>query len=152
MKDIAYEQMNEPTVPTASSTLSTETFTQKDIEEIKPKNVYEILNNAQSVNISQMGRKHPYTISFRGSSSGVGSSAFGIILDGALLSDNSAMRILEVLPPETIQSLQIVRDSTALSLAPIQSFANPNGSTLQGFNCNKNKTTYTKRRRNEIII
>ncbi|WP_044417721.1 TonB-dependent receptor plug domain-containing protein [Halarcobacter anaerophilus] len=133
MQDIAYEQMNEPTVPTASSTLSTETFTQKDIEEIKPKNVYEILNNAQSVNISQMGRKHPYTISFRGSSSGVGSSAFGIILDGALLSDNSAMRILEVLPPETIQSLQIVRDSTALSLAPIQSFANPNGSTLQGF-------------------
>lgn len=133
MEEISYEQMNNPYVPTASSTLSTQTFTKKDIEEIKPTTVYDILNKAQSVNISFMGRKHPFTISFRGSSNSVGSSSFGIILDGALLSDNSAMRILEVLPPSMIESLEIVRDSTALSLAPLQAFGNPNGSPLQGF-------------------
>ncbi|RXJ69713.1 hypothetical protein CRV08_03135 [Halarcobacter ebronensis] len=131
--EIKYEQLNDPQAPTASSTLSTETFTKGDIEKIKPKNVYEILNSAQSVNILYMGRKHPYTITFRGSSTGVGASSFGIILDGALLSDNTAMRILEVLPPEIIESLQIVRDSSALSLAPMQAFGNPNGSPLQGY-------------------
>lgn len=116
MDDISYEQMNNPNEPTASSSLSTEIFTQKEIEKIKPANIYDILSKAQSVNVLFMGRKHPYTISFRGSSNGVGSSAFGVILDGALLSDNSAMRILEALPTDIIESLQIVRDSSSLSL------------------------------------
>ena len=131
--DIKDDQMTNPYSATASAALSLETFNEDDIEKIKPDNVYDILKNAQSINISFMGRKHPFTISFRGSSSGVGASSFGIILDGALLSDNSAMRILEVLPTEMIESLQVVRDSTALSLAPMQGFGSPNGSTLEGF-------------------
>ncbi len=133
LEQIKEDQMNNPHSATASSVLSTETFTQEDIEKIKPSNVYDILKTAQSINISYMGRKKAFTISFRGSSSGVGASSFGIIFDGALLSDNTAMRILEVLPPEMIESLEIVRDSTALSLAPMQGFGSPNGSTLEGF-------------------
>lgn len=132
-KEIQYEQLNDPQAATVSSSLSTETFTSEDIKKIKPASVYDILSQAEGVNVLFMGRKSSYTLSFRGSSIGVGSSSFGIILDGALLSDNSGKRILETLPPEIIESIEIVRDSSALSLAPLQAFGNANGSSLQGY-------------------
>ena len=143
MQDIQNEQINNPLAATVSSSLSTETFTKEDIENLKPASVFDILSKAQSVNVLFMGRKQAYTISFRGSSIGVGSSSFGIILDGALLSDNSGRRILETLPPEIIESLEIVRDSGALTLAPMQAFGNPNGSTLQGYIVIKTKRPNT---------
>ena len=133
MDDIQNEQINNPQAATVSSSLSKEIFTKKDIKKLKPASVYDILSQAKGVNVLFMGRKSSYTLSFRGSSVGVGNSSFGIILDGALLSNNSGRRILETLPPEIIESLEIVRDSSALSLAPMQSFNNPNGSTLQGY-------------------
>lgn len=127
------QQFYENNIPPVSSALSSERIEKNDIEAIKPKNIFELLDRAKGVNISFIGRKHPYTISFRGSSSAIANTSFGVILDGALLSDNSSMRILEALPVDIIESIDIIRDSAALSLSPLQGFGTPNGSPNEGF-------------------
>lgn len=94
-----------------SARFGTELFTQEDIEDLKPSDVYDLLDKAIGINLSYQGRKHPFFIDQRGGGS------FTYIIDGAVLPP-SVDRILYKFPLSAIEQLQIVRGSTALTLGP----------------------------------
>jgi iron complex outermembrane receptor protein len=89
----------------------TEVITKKDIEAQNPKDFFDLLNKAVGLDVTYQGRKHPYFINMRGGGS------ITYILDGAILTGTSD-RILTKLPMAAIEEIQIVRTSTAITLAP----------------------------------
>lgn len=89
----------------------TEVFTEEDIRELKPSDVYDLLDKAVGMNLSYQGRRRPFTIDQRGGGS------FTYIVDGAVLPP-SVDRILYKFPVSAIEQLQIVRGSTSLTLGP----------------------------------
>jgi hypothetical protein len=89
----------------------TEVFTEKDIQELKPSDVYDLLDKAVGIDLTYQGRRSPFGIRMRGGGS------FTYIVDGAVLPP-SVNRILYKLPLTAIEQLQIVRGSTSLTLGP----------------------------------
>jgi hypothetical protein len=89
----------------------TEVFTEKDIQELKPSDVYDLLDKAVGMDLTYQGRRSPFGIRMRGGGS------FTYIVDGAVLPP-SVNRILYKLPLTAIEQLQIVRGSTSLALGP----------------------------------
>lgn len=94
-----------------SAQFGTEVITQKEIEAYKPKDVFDLLNKATGLDLTYQGRKSPFFINMRGGGS------ITYIVDGAILPSTSN-RILQKIPMIAIEEIQIVRSSTALSLAP----------------------------------
>ncbi len=124
---------NEAFSAPASSKLTTDTLTQEDLEIANPKNVLEALNLAIGSNVQFQGRKNSAIITFRGSSNIYSAAAFGVILDGALLAPMSSLRMMESLSMEIIESIEVIRDASALTLGPIAGFGTPNGSPTLGY-------------------
>lgn len=89
----------------------TEVFTEEDIEELKPSDVYDLLDKAVGMDLTYQGRRSPFFIRQRGGGS------FTYIVDGAVLPP-SVNRILYKFPLSAIEQLQIVRGSTSLTLGP----------------------------------
>jgi len=94
-----------------SGRVGTQVITQREIEAYEPKDFFDLLDKAIGVDMTYHGRKHPYFINIRGG----GNVTY--ILDGAIL-PSTADRILQKLPMNAIEEIQVVRGSTALSLAP----------------------------------
>lgn len=88
-----------------------EVFTEEDIQELKPSDVYDLLDKAVGINLTYQGRRGPFSIDQRGGGS------FTYIIDGAVLPP-SVSRILYKIPLSAIEQLQIVRGSTSLTLGP----------------------------------
>ncbi|BBB89793.1 MAG TPA: TonB-dependent receptor [Methylomusa anaerophila] len=110
------------------SSTAVETFTRKDIEDIRPRDVYDLLETAQGISIQRQGARVHNFVQGRGG----GNSNIGIIVDGVYMSATEAQRILGDLPVELIESVTVVRDSTVLTVGPLAapgSFVAPN----QGF-------------------
>jgi hypothetical protein len=63
--------------------------------------------------VSFQGRQHMDFASMRGGS-------FQVILDGVYMSQTD--RLLATLPVQLVESMTIVRDSTALSIGPLAAF------------------------------
>ena len=116
-----------------SSKLTTDTLTQEEIAITNPKNVFEAINQTAAANVQFQGRKNSAIITFRGSTALYSGSGFGVILDGALLSPMSSLRILESLSIDIIDSIEVIRDATALTLGPIANFGTPNGAPNLGY-------------------
>jgi len=91
--------------------VGTQVLTQKEIEAYEPKDFFDLLDKAIGVDMTYHGRKHPYFINIRGG----GNVTY--ILDGAIL-PSTADRILQKIPMAAIEEIQVIRGSTALSLAP----------------------------------
>jgi hypothetical protein len=89
----------------------TEVFSEKDIQELKPSDVYDLLDKAVGMDLTYQGRRSPFFIRQRGGGS------FTYVIDGAELPP-SVNRILYKLPLSAIEQLQIVRGSTSLTLGP----------------------------------
>lgn len=89
----------------------TEVITKEDIAAQNPKDFFDLLNKAVGLDVTYQGRKHPYFINMRGGGN------ITYILDGAILTGTSD-RILTKLPMAAIEEIQIVRTSTAITLAP----------------------------------
>jgi hypothetical protein len=116
-----------------SSKLTIDKLTQEEIAIANPKNIFEAINQTVAANVQFQGRKNSSIITFRGSTALYSGSGFGVILDGALLSPMSSLRILESLSIDIIDSIEVIRDATALTLGPIANFGTPNGAPNLGY-------------------
>lgn len=94
-----------------SAQFGTEVLTQEDIQAHRPKDIFDLLNKATGLDLTTHGRKSPFFINMRGGGS------ITYIIDGAILPSTSN-RILQKIPMIAIEEVQIIRSSTALSLAP----------------------------------
>lgn len=105
-------------------------FTAKDIEALHPASLLDVLQQVPGVAVSFQGRQHMDFGSMRGGS-------FQVILDGVYMSQTD--RLLATLPPQLVESMTIVRDSTALSIGPLAALSGQtmggvsNGIANQGF-------------------
>ncbi|MDD5051343.1 MAG: TonB-dependent receptor plug domain-containing protein [Sulfuricurvum sp.] len=89
----------------------TEIFTEKDIQNLAPKDVFDLLDKAVGLDITYQGRKSPFFVNERGGGS------FTYIIDGAILPSTSN-RILQKIPMSAIEQIEIVRGSTSLPIGP----------------------------------
>jgi len=88
-------------------------FTAKDIEALHPKTLLDVLQLVPGMSQTYQGRQHFDFLSMRGGS-------FQVILDGVYVSQID--RVMESLPVQMVESMTIVRDSTALSIGPLVAF------------------------------
>ena len=95
----------------ASAQFGTEVFTEKDIQNLQPQDVNDLIDKAVGISLTYQGRKSPFFIDDRGGGS------FTYIIDGAVLPP-SVNRVLYKIPVSAIEELQIVRGSTTLTLGP----------------------------------
>jgi len=109
--DLDPESLTNPYLMEESAIEGTEVFTSSDIQDLKPRDVNDLLDKAVGLNVTYQGRKSPYSISQRGGGS------FTYIIDGAVLPP-STNRILFRIPLSAIEELQVVRGSTSLTLGP----------------------------------
>lgn len=116
-----------------TSKLTIDKLTEEEIKIANPKNIFEAINQTAGANVQFQGRKNSAIITFRGSSNIYSAAAFGVILDGALLSPMSSLRILESLSVDVVESIEVIRDASALTLGPIAGFGTPNGAPTLGF-------------------
>jgi len=116
-----------------TSKLAIDKLSEEEIKIANPKNIFEAINQTAGANVQFQGRKNSAIITFRGSSNIYSAAAFGVILDGALLSPMSSLRILESLSVDVVESIEVIRDASALTLGPIAGFGTPNGAPTLGF-------------------
>jgi hypothetical protein len=109
--DLDPDSLTNPYRVEASARFGTEVFNREDIQDLKPSDVYDLLDKAIGINLSYQGRKSPFFITQRGGGS------FTYIIDGAILPP-STNRILYKFPVAAIEELQIVRGATTLTLGP----------------------------------
>ena len=95
----------------ASNRFATEVFTQKDIRNLQPKDLNDLIDKAAGIDVTYQGRKSPYFIRQRGG------GKFTYIIDGAVLPP-SVNRILYKFPLASIEEMKIVRGATSLTLGP----------------------------------
>ena len=125
--DLASDSVANPSRVAPSSRPHTQTFTQQDIEALKPSNVYDLLSHATGVLTTYQGRKLSYNLQIRGDSN------YGFILDGAYIPLSTAGRILQMLPIALIEQVDVVRDPSALTLGPLVNFDSASGALNSGF-------------------
>jgi len=121
------EKVDSPYAISESSQLQTEVITQEDIEAIHPQTVWDILEQVPGFDFNYQGRQHQEI-----STSMRGGTAYGVILDGVYLAQLD--RVIAALPVDSIESVTVVRDATALTLGPLASISSSGtGSGNSGF-------------------
>ena len=110
-----------------SSSDHTQTITREEIEQLRPRDVFELLNSATGVISTQGSRKGFSGLMIRGDTN------FRWIIDGAFLQPTMASRILRSLPVMAIEEVKIVRGGSALTLGPMAGSASPGGAPVDGF-------------------
>ncbi|NVN92119.1 MAG: TonB-dependent receptor [Desulfuromonadales bacterium] len=112
-----------------SAKATTEVFTREEIEDIKPRDFYDLFSRAAGTATTYQGRKYMNFLSVRGGDS----NSVGVIIDGFYIPSSQSSRILAQFPMDAIESVQIVRDSTSLSLGPIVDLGTSVSAPNQGF-------------------
>ena len=125
--DLAPQSSQNPFRITESSSSHTQTITREEIEDLRPRDVFELLNNATGVIATQGSRKGFSGLSVRGDSN------FRWIVDGAYLQPNMAGRIMRSIPVMAIEEVTIVRGASALTMGPMTGSASPGGAPVDGF-------------------
>ncbi len=110
-----------------SSNSHSQTITREEIEQLRPTDVFELLNNATGVISTQGSRKGFSGLSIRGDSN------FRWIVDGAYLQPNLAGRIMRNIPVMAIEEVTVVRGASALTMGPMTGSASPGGAPVDGF-------------------
>jgi len=102
-------------------------LTRKNIEEIKPRDVVNLIEHSLGLSIRRQGaRVHTFTYN-RGDS-------VSIVLDGVYLTSTTANRVLGDIPPEAVESIQFLRDSSVITIGPLMRFGSASGGAPnQGF-------------------
>lgn len=125
--DLDPEHPDNPHTVPRSSALAVQTFDREEIRRLGARDVFDLLRNAVGVSVLYQGRKVPYTVRIRGDVN------FAFLIDGVYVPQGSAGRILQTLPLDAIEQVEIVRDATALSLGPLVIFVSPSGAPNDGF-------------------
>jgi len=110
-----------------SSRSSVQILGQEEIAALNPRDVFDLLSHAVGVLPMSQGRKVPMHVQIRGDVN------FAYIIDGAYLERDTGSRLLASLPLSAIERIEVVRDSTALSLGPMINFTSPSGAPNDGF-------------------
>lgn len=113
-------------VPLSAATIS-QVLTASQIQALKPVSVFDLLNNTTGAFSTSSGKKGFSGARIRGDSNLVW------IVDGAYLPSQVAGRILQALPVNAIEQMEVIRGSSSLTLAPMVGFSNPSGSPTDGF-------------------
>lgn len=123
-KEPAYSRLSIP----ESSKAGTEVITHEQIERMHPHSVLDILQRAMGISYTYQGVKVRETLQDRGGDN------LGLIIDGSyIVYSQQARGMLSNLPVSMIDSIAIVRDSTILTMGPIEAFKSPTGAPNQGF-------------------
>ena len=110
-----------------SSNNHVQVITREEIEELRPANAFELLNNATGVLATEGSRKGFSNLNIRGDSN------FIWIIDGAYLQSNMAGRLMKNIPVMAIEEVQVVRGGTALTMGPMTGTVSPGGAPVDGF-------------------
>lgn len=110
-EDLNPQSIVNPHKVESSAQAGVEIFTQEDIKDLAPKDMFDLLSHATGVDVTYQGRKSPYFVNVRGGGS------LTYIIDGAILPSTSN-KILQKLPMNAIEEIQIVRGSSSLTLGP----------------------------------
>jgi iron complex outermembrane receptor protein len=105
----------------------TQTITREQIQQFRPRDVFQLLDNATGVIATQGSRKGFSGLTIRGDSN------FRYIVDGAYLQPNMASRMMASLPVMAIEEVKIVRGGSALTMGPMSGSASPGGAPVDGF-------------------
>ena len=122
-KEPAYSRLAVP----QSGEAGTQTITRKDIEAMHPKDMIDVIEQGLGVTATFQGRKNLNSFQIRGNGS------LGLIIDGIYIPQTQSGRELANFPLEVVESVQIVRDPTMLTLGPVSAFTSTQGSPNGGF-------------------
>ncbi|HRK40144.1 MAG TPA: TonB-dependent receptor [Burkholderiaceae bacterium] len=112
---------------TESSSNHVQVIGREEIEQLRPKDVFDLLNSATGVIATQGSRKGFSGLTVRGDSN------FRWIIDGTMLQPTMASRIVKALPVMAIEEVKVVRGGSALTLGPLTGSASPGGAPVDGF-------------------
>lgn len=112
---------------TESSSNHVQVITSEEIADLRPRDVFELLNSATGIIATQSSKKGFTGLSVRGDSN------FRWIVDGAIIQPNMASRMLKSLPVMAIEQVKIVRGGSALTLGSLVGSASPGGAPVDGF-------------------
>ena len=113
-------------LPTSALNI-TQTITREQIQQLRPRDVFQLLDNATGVIATQGSRKGFSGLTIRGDSN------FRYIVDGAYLQPSMASRMMASLPVMAIEEVKIVRGGSALTMGPMSGSASPGGAPVDGF-------------------
>lgn len=105
----------------------TQVITLAEIQASRPVTVFDVVNAATGTFSTSSGKKGFNSVRIRGDGNLVW------IVDGAYLPSQVAGRILQSLPVGAIEQVEVIRGSSALTLAPMVGFSNPSGAPTDGF-------------------
>jgi iron complex outermembrane receptor protein len=117
-----------------SSKAATQVVDEEEIEDINPRDLYDVLNFTAGLNMTFQGRKGLNFAEMRGG------GGLGIILDGLYIPWSQASRVMSNFPVDEIAYVKVVRDATVLSLGPLTNFTSAAASSNQGFVLIRTKT------------
>lgn len=112
---------------TASGDTQAQTITRDEIEQLRPRDIFDLLNSTTGAISSTGSRKGFSGLSIRGDTN------FRWIVDGALLQPTMASRVMASLPVMAIEEVKIVRGANALTMGPMVGSASPGGAPVNGF-------------------
>lgn len=126
-QELAPESPRNPFRTPASSSGHAQVITREEIEQLRPRDVFDLLNSATGVIATQSSRKGFSGLTIRGDSN------FRWIVDGAYLQPTMASRIMRNLPVSMIEEVKVVRGASALTMGPMVGSASPGGAPVDGF-------------------
>lgn len=107
------------------SVAAEQTFTREDIEVLRPRDLFDLMETALGMNITRQGSRVNNFSSNRGGS-------VNFLIDGVYLTGNQATRVVGDIPLESVDSIQFVRDASVLSILPVMGFGSRVGTPTQG--------------------
>jgi hypothetical protein len=110
-----------------SSISHTQIITREEIQQLRPRDVFQLLDNATGVIATQGSRKGFSSLTIRGDSN------FRYIVDGAYLQPTMASRMMSALPVMAIEQVKVVRGGSTLTMGPMSGSTSPGGAPVDGF-------------------
>lgn len=108
-----------------ASVSAEQTFTREDIQALRPRDVYDLMETSLGMSISRQGSRVNNFSSNRG-----GEVSF--LLDGVYLTSTEAQRVVGDIPVAMIDSIRFVRDASVLSITPVMGFGGRVSAPAQG--------------------
>lgn len=102
-----------------------QTFTQQDIEALRPRDVFDLLETTLGMNVTRQGSRVNNFSSNRGGN-------VGFLVDGVYLTGTAVQRVVGDIPVGAIESIQFIRDASVLSILPVMGFGSRVSTPIQG--------------------
>ncbi|MDR2030677.1 MAG: TonB-dependent receptor [Azoarcus sp.] len=94
-----------------------QTFTREDIEALRPRDVFDLMETTLGMSITRQGSRVNNFSQSRGGN-------VALLIDGVYLTGTQAQRAVGDIPVGMIESIRFVRDSSVLSILPVMGFGN----------------------------